>query len=342
MTNTKRWKLGTALTAPILIYIACAFIGFSSAFKSNPSAFSLAITLDMVFVAPIVYYLLIRNTATSKLTVTRVFIVSVLLAGMIISKNNNGLLQFIKTWISPLLELTLIGFIGWKFYAANAKIKKTTNNSVDFLMHCRTILKSVFGAEKPANIIASEIAVFFYCFNRVIQNSKDVQIFSTYKGNGIRLLLYTFLCLFVIETAGMHFVFMLWNHTVAWILTGLSIYTSLQLFAHIRALSTRPTMIVGNDFIIRHGLMGGDVVMPLSNIESIVENSKLIPGKETVKIAFINGLEKHNIAIFLKEPVTVIKGFGISRTASILLISIDQKETFIAVMEQYMTSNISI
>ena len=73
----------------------------------------------------------------------------------------------------------------------------------------------------------------------------------------------------------------------------------------------------------------GDVIVPLSNIENIVETNKLLPGAEVVKIALINGFEKSSLAVYLKEPVTVIKAFGIRKTARVLLLSIDEQKDFI-------------
>jgi hypothetical protein len=106
--------------------------------------------------------------------------------------------------------------------------------------------------------LPAEIAVFHYAFcSRTSENKNDETAFTVYKENGIILLLATFLCLFTIETIGMHFIFMMWSRNAAWVLTGLSFYTCLQLFEHIRALKARPVRIVGGKLLLRNGLMGG-------------------------------------------------------------------------------------
>ena len=340
MTTAKhRSRLTIAILIPVLIFIACALISFSTKFKAHPDKFSLAITLDMILVAPLAYYLLVRKTTISAFTALRVFMLGVLLAGIILSKNNSVLLTAIKTWVSPLLEITLIGFIGWKFYTAKKLLQKTGTGSFDFLQYCRVILRSVFGNEKLANVFASEVAVFYYVFSKRKKNIGQSLSFTSYKETGILLVLYTFLCLFIIETAGMHVVFQLWNKTAAWVLTSLSFYTCIQLFAHLRAMKTRPTIIMNDQLFVRHGLMGGDILISIDNIENIVETNKQVDGTAVVKIALIKGLEKHNLAVYLKEPVPVIKAFGIKKTASILLLSIDKKESFIAAIENYRNRN---
>ena len=333
ITTNNRSRLIIGIAIPALIFLSCTMISFSTKFKEHPDRFSIAMMLDMLLIAPLAYFFVIRKTTVSKFTVLRVFMLGILLAGIILSKNNSAVLAIIKTWISPLLEITLIGFIVWKFYIAKNKLSKTDTGSFDFLIYCRAILGSVFGSKKFANIMSSEIAVFYYAFSSKEKHTDTVLSFTSYKENGIVLILYTFLCLFIIETVGMHFVFQLWNKIAAWILTGLSFYTCMQLFAHTRALKIRSTIITANELIIRHGLMGGDVIVPLGNIENIVETNRQVPGTEVVKIAFINGLEKHNLAVYLKEPVTVIKAFGIQKTARIILLSIDSHKDFLGSIE---------
>ena len=257
MTATHRSRLTIALAIPALIFVSCILISYSTKFKEHPGQLSIAMLLDMLLVAPLAYFLLIRKTAISKFTVLRVFMLAVLLAGVILSKNDSAILAIIKKWISPLLEFTLIGFVGWKFIQAKKRSNKADAGSFDFLLHCRQILTPVLGSEKFANIMSSEVAVFYYLFCRKEKNADHVLRFSSYKKTGIVLILYTFLCLFAIETVGMHFVFRLWNKMAAWILTGLSFYTCLQLLAHIKALKIRSTVITANELIVRHGLLGG-------------------------------------------------------------------------------------
>ena len=90
--------------------------------------------------------------------------VGLLFAGFILRSHANPVLQIIKTWISPLVELFVIFIIGRKFYMANKKAKAANGNKVDFLMHCRSVLFQVLGSEKVANIISSEVAVMYYAF----------------------------------------------------------------------------------------------------------------------------------------------------------------------------------
>ena len=75
--------------------------------------------------------------------------------------------------------------------------------------------------------------------------------------------------------------------------------------------------------------MGGDAIIPYSLIEKIEYNKKQIVGAGVVKLALIKGLENHNLAMYLKEPVVVKKAFGIIKRAQIILVNIDQPAAFI-------------
>lgn len=336
MITTLKSRLIFAIGIAALICIACTLITFTSKFQEHPDKISIAIIIDLLIVSPLTYYLIIRKSNVSKFTVLRVLMVGILVATALVSKSNPLVIHIVKTWISPLVEIALIGIIIWKFYRANKLVKTTNQYQPDFLIYCRSLLQSVLGSEKIGNMIASEIAVFYYTFSRKGKTIDYKASFTSYKENGIILVLSTFLVLFVIETASMHFLFLLWNKTAAWILTSLSIYSCLQLFAHIKALRTRPTIIANNYVLIRNGLMGGDAVVDINNVLKIELTKKTFIEEDVVNLAFLRGLENYNIAMYLHYEVVVTKAFGIKKKGRILLVNIDSPKNFIETIEKKM------
>jgi hypothetical protein len=321
------WKLITGSCAAI--FITCYGITFTPLYKQHLPTVSLAILADLLITAPLIYLLLIRNTNVSKLTVFRVFIIGMLLAGMMLNTAAIPALQIIKKWVSPVLEATLIFFVARKFYVANKETRLRQHDKPDFLTHCRSVLKKVTGNEKISNALSSEIAVFYYAFiARKEKNIDGVARFSSYKENSVILFLVTFLCLFLIETTGVHFLLMLWNKTVAWIISGLSIYACLQLFAHIRAIKARPIRIGHENLKLAMGL-AADCSISFNNILRVEMTKSKSADPKAVKIALIKGLESHNFIISLKEPVEVIKMFGIKRKASTILFFADKPAEFL-------------
>src|SRR4051812_46032313 len=123
MTAISKPGLGIAIALPLFIFIACAIIASTTIFREHTQQLTLAILADLLLTASIACYLVIRKTGISKLTVLRVFMAGVVLAGVLLSKSNSHVLAITKTWVSPLVEFSLTGFVVWKFYTANQRLK---------------------------------------------------------------------------------------------------------------------------------------------------------------------------------------------------------------------------
>lgn len=325
-TNKPNWTI--AFGIPFLIFLSCLLITFSSKFTANNELLSNGILFDLIITAPLIYFLAIRKSNVSKLTVVRVFIVGLLFAGLILRSHSNPILQIIKTWISPLIELFVIFIICRKFYVANKNAKAANGNKIDFLIHCRTVMFQVLGNEKLANIVSSEIAVVYYAFFSSKGKSIDYKTkFTSYKENGLPLILGVILSIFLIETTGVHFLLSLWSKPIAWIITGLSLYTCIQLFAHIRAVKARPIIINTDSFEVHNGL-AGDAYVQLDNIEKIEMSNKKPGDRESIKISLLKGLENHNIVVYLKTPIEVTKIFGIKKQTDTVLFFVDKPKVF--------------
>ncbi|MEJ7627574.1 MAG: hypothetical protein WKF35_11970 [Ferruginibacter sp.] len=337
-TNKPNWTI--ALGIPILIFLGCFFITLTTKFKTNNELLSTAILIDILIVAPLIYFLAIRKSNISKLTVSRIFIAGLLVAGFILNTHSNIALQIIKTWISPIIEAIVIFFIGHKFYTASKKAKETNNyNKLDFLMHCRTVLFQFTGNEKFGNIVSSEISVFYYAFIGGKDKTIDYETkFTCYKENGIVIILWTILSIFLIETTSVHFLLSLWNKTIAWVITGLSFYTCIQLYAHIQAMKARPIIINKNSLEIHNGL-AGDALIQFDNIEKFELSKKMPQDRNPVKIALLKGLENHNIIVYLKTPIQVTKIFGIKKNTDTVLFYVDKSKEFLNCLTLRMTNS---
>ncbi len=325
-TNKPNWAI--ALGIPALIFLSCFLITLTTKFRTNSDLLSNAILLDILVVAPFIYFLAIRKSNIPKLTVSRIFIAGILVAGFILNAHSNTLLHIIKTWVSPVIEGVVIFFIGSKFYTANKKAKESNTYKLDFLMHCRALMFQVTANEKFANIVSSEIAVMYYAFlgkkDKTIDNETR---FSIYRENGVTIVLWTILSIFLIETTGTHFLLSLWSKTIAWVVTGLSFYTCLQVFAHIKAVKARPVTINKDSLEIHNGL-AGDAYILFDNIEKFELSKKIPNNRNAVKIALLKGLENHNVVIYLKTPIQVTKIFGIKKSTDTVLFYVDKSTDF--------------
>jgi hypothetical protein len=322
---------------PALIFLTCILITFTREFLLYPNTFATAITLDLTVTAPFAYYLVIRKSQISRLTVLRLFIAGIFLAGILLPNNSHSLLKVIKTWVSPMIELSIVALLVKRSYITNKRLRASNAPTPDFLIHCRVMMTAICGSEKIASVLASECAVFYYIFTN---NKQPVPgnstAFTYHKENGILLIIPIFISLFIIETIALHFLLLQWNRRAAWVLTGLSLYSCLQLFAHMKAIKARPILLAENGIQLRNGLLGGDAVIDIENIRKVEIIKKSQQTGNVVKLSLFKGLENNNIQLQLVHPIKVIKAFGITRKANIIQFKVDDAQAFKSRLERGM------
>ena len=361
------WTL--ALGLPLLVIVACVVIVFSPLFALHTSRLSTAVTLDLTVTMPLLYFLAIRQTSVSKMTVIRVFVVGVLVAGLLLS-GRSPLLHGIKTWVSPVVEMTVVLTIAWRFY----RVRKQGRNP-DFLTQARAMAGAVTGSQRVGEVMGSELAVLYYAFSpSTITVPADsphplkAAAFSYARAGGALPVLGVFMMAMVAEGIGLHFLIAHWSVTTAWVLTGFSAYTLLQLFAHMRAIKARPIVVEEGVLHLRNGL-AADVSVRIAEIEEMTltrkgwsggnlsvgksstagksspvgktpssgktlsaEDAPSAEGEKVLQLALFGALESHTVRVKLREPVTVIRMFGIRRQANILLFAVDKGEELIEII----------
>lgn len=214
---------------PSSIFVALIFLTKSTLFKEN-NVLNLAVTIDLLISVPFIYYLLIRKSNIRKATIIPVIFIGLLIGSYFLPKESQTYLKLFKTWILPVVELTILAFIAIKFRSAIKRTKALPNSNHDFF----NILKSSCCEVLPKKLalpFAAEIAVFYYGFI----NWKKVAIkeneFSYHKNSGTPALFGAFILVLLIETIAFHFLLARWSVIAAWILTAVSAYTAVQVFS---------------------------------------------------------------------------------------------------------------
>jgi hypothetical protein len=321
MTVSSRPNWTLALGLPLLVMAACTMIVFSPLFLQHEQRLSTAITLDLTLTAPILYFLAIRKSHVPKATVIRVFLLGLLTAGLLLG-NRSPLLHGIKTWISPVIESLVIFILALKFHKARKNV-----HDLDFLSRSRSIVANLTGSKRAGDIMGSEFAVFYYAFAPARKLPDNAFTYS--RSSGAIPVLGIFLLCMLAEGIGLHFLIAHWHPTAAWIFTGLSAYTMLQVFAHMRATHARPIQIVGDLLYLRNGL-AADTCIRMADIEEIALTTRTNTKEKALKLALLGALENHTMRIKLRQPVTVIRMFGIRREASVLLFAVDRPKELLA------------
>ncbi|WP_405207262.1 hypothetical protein [Aquimarina sp. LLG6339-5] len=315
------------LGIPVLIIVVMIFLTKLSIFTTNSSSLSIGIMFDLLLTVPFIYFLQIRKTNIPKITVLSFMTIGMVICSIIIPSKNQYYLDLFKTWIFPVLELSIISYLVYKLTKFTKRYKSNKNKSIDFFTALKYTCKEVLPKAAVTPVI-TEIAVFYYGFIYWKKRKLNENEFSYHKNSGTISLLIAIIVIIGIETIAFHILLAKWNLTAAWVLTFLSIYSGIQIIGFIKSMCKRPISIENDKLFLRYGIMN-ETTIELSNIESIEISSKDIElDKITRKLSFLGVLENHNMIIRLKEENTLIGLYGIKRSYKNLAIYVDDKNEF--------------
>ena len=316
-----------AFIVPVILFITMVLLARTSWFITQPEALSVGLVFDFTLTIPIIYFLIVRKTNVPNITVVPVFIIGTVIASNVIPADQQFYLNQIKTWVIPIVELGVLSFVLYKVRQINLAFKQEQAVVTSFY---DTLKKAVSGVlPKPVDaFLATEIATFYYGFFHWKKYNFKSKEFSYHKENGAIALFYVIIGLVIVETSIIHLLIMRWNELAAWILSGLSIYTGLQLFGFVRSMSKLPTAMYENHVMLRYGLMA-QLKVDYRQIKSIEVNSKDLEEKSPIKkLSILGDLEAHNFVIHFKETLTISGLYGIKKSCNGVALHIDKQEAF--------------
>jgi hypothetical protein len=312
---------------PLLFFGLMILIAKTSLFHMNPDYLAVGITFDLLLTTPFIYFLLIRKTDIPKTTVVPFLIIGMVICSIILPSENQYYLNLFKTWVLPIVELSVLTFVVYNVRKAIKSYKLKTESSVDFFT---TLKKTCYDIlpKKVVMPVVTEIAVFYYGFIHWKKIELKDHEFSYHKNNGTISLLIGIILIVAIETVTLHHLLATWSTFAAWILTFLSVYSGVQIFGFLKSMLKRPISIENNKLFLRYGIMN-ETTIDLQNIDSIELSSKDIElNKETRKLSFLGDLESHNVIIHLKVENTLIGLYGVKRKFKTLAFYVDDKVAF--------------
>lgn len=322
-------------------FISLYFLSSTSFFTAQPTQFSRLITIDLLLTIPVIYFFLIRKTSIPNITVIPVTVLGVILASYIIPEQHQQYLSVFKLWVIPFVELFVVSFILFNIIKAIKIFKQNANTNFDF----HTILKQTCFDILPKGAVipfVTEVSVFYYGFIYWKKRKLEPNEFTYHKESGSLTLLITILFLIAVETLVFHLLLTQWNTTVAWVLTGLSIYTAIQLFGFTKSIVKRPISISDSTLYLRYGIMK-ETEIDINTIASIKKSSQDIDDDKNIeKLSLLGDIESHNTIIYLNKENTITSLYGIKKTYTGIALSIDNYEGFEAEIEkaQYKLTNL--
>lgn len=329
------WRYFLVIATPILMIFAMWILSKSVWFSSYPRELSFGITLDLLLTMPFLHFLNIRKKKIPQLTIISVFVIGMFAAYVILPENQQFLLIYIKTYFIPILELGMLFFLVYKGILIFKSFKLVTNSNLDFYDAIKISIQEVF-SKKISSFLAAEITVIYYAFFSWNRREVKSNEFTSYKENGIKMILYALILIIFIETFTLHSFLEKWSFIAAWILSFLSIYTALQIFSLIKSISKRPIYIdeINQKLVLRFGFLGFAEI-PLSEIHNLeIHNKDLPDDKSILPFSPLGTIGGHNIILHLKNKIHFEGFYGMKKTSNKLAIFVDDKIRFVNLLEK--------
>jgi len=328
LLKVKRIDLLTFGT-PLLVILASTFVALSSLTKTHPEVTSL-LAYDLAVLSPLLYFFLIRKRKISKLTVIPFVTVGIILTTILLPENQHNHLNIIKAIVIPALEIFLLVTILRKAYLISKRLKANSQTAADTYSIIKKSCIEAFGKGRFINFLIAEMAVLYYGLFAWKKRKVRKNEFTNYKDNGTKPLLWGLIFIMLIETVVLHFLLAKWSFIAAWVLTALSIYTVLMVFAHLKALLKRPSRIEKNKVILINGLLSS-IEIDIAQIKKVEFHSKEISTADelTGNLGLTKESKNHNVAIYFSETQTVEKFYGLNQKCEMLVFYIDDKNKFV-------------
>ena len=312
----------------ISVFTSSLVLAYSSVVIEYPELFT-GIAFDLSIVAPLLYFMLIRKKNIPKLTVLTVAVLGIIIAHLITPEAQQKQLDIFRKFLLPFLEIVVVSMIFYKSFLFVRKLNKKTGKQPDFYLAIKNMTRKEFKNQKLSQIIANELAIFYYSFIVWKRKPFNKNEFTLYKENGSIALLLAFIMVVIVETVVLHALLLRWNTIIAWIATVSSIYVIAQLIAHIKALVFRKSMVTKKEVFLKSGLFG-DITFKKDMIDSIALSSSEYKDENLYvsKLSMLGNIEAHNVRIHFKETQYIEWPYGKKRPCDVLLVSVDNREAF--------------
>lgn len=315
-----------AIGIPILLLASAILLTLNLAvLTTHEKVMFSALTIDLVLTVPVVYFLLIRKKSISKFTIVPFFIIGIIIATLIIPESHQHTLGLLKTYLLPVVEITVLTLVilkirnAIKIYRINSK-----GGNLDFITALGETTKSLF-PPRIAAAVRTEIGLLYFGFFSWKKPKYAANEFTYHKENSMLLLLGTLLAVALIELFAVHLLLHEWNPTVTWILSIVSAYGVLQIFGLMKAVPRTPIQLTTTHLILRMGVFQ-ETKIPLEKIERL-EFTFADYDKEDKDLQKI-GLFDHNSILHLNSTAKLHGLFGSTKNYTRLAFSIDDKEKF--------------
>ena len=317
-----------ALTIPFTLFGALILLIMHYLPGEKNGMLDLAVSLDLLITVPLIYFLLVRKTSLPNTTIIPVMITGLIIGTYFLPTESQKYLNAFKTWALPVIEISVLIIVAGKVYQAIRKFK-SKGITQDFY----TTLKAACQELLPQKLVlpfATEVAVIYYGFISWRTRKLKSNEFTYHQESGMPAIMGAFIFVILIEAIALHLLLTRWNPVVAWVLTGLSIYTAIQVLGFAKSIGRRPIVVDNQQVIIRYGILN-EVDIPVSNIQTIeCSTNPLEKDPMTKTLSPFGDMEGHNVMIRLNEELMLIGLYGFRKKFKTLALHVDNPQRFVS------------
>ena len=312
------------------IVLACAAIVRSRAFAANADVAAWGVTFDLTISIPVLYwFLIVRSGKAPAFSVAPVFLVGAAIAAFLLPRGQQEFLRELKFFAIPAAEVVLIAALVQRL----RRMRLESSASADPYIRISTALRAIIGNARAAEIVASEVSIFYYALFCWRKQPKEVQghAFTVHERSGWGTVLACILVLIVAEGIGMHLLLSMWSPVAAWVWTALDVWGVLWLLGDYHALRLRRSSIDDEALHLRQGLRWS-VTVPLETIVSVepVRSEAQWKHKDVLKVAM---LDEPRWLISFAEPLVASSMAGIRKEVRAIALLPDDDVTIRALRD---------
>ena len=294
--------------------------------------------VDITVVLPLFFYLLIVHKQYSPFTVIPFMITCFWIAYLIIPREyhflewiKNGIMGFEVLFV--LLELFLLLVLLRKIPTFRRTYKENISRYPLFLPRAVQSLSETFTKPRMLYVWLTEFSVFYY-ITSIFRAKKEIagKTFTFHHSSNYLGIFIMLVHAMLIEIIGVHFMLIQVNHILAWVVTGLDIYTLFYLVADYRAITLSPIVLKEEEMHVQKGIRRHFVVR-YDNIayagKPITKQELQKKEKQAYSLVFASLEEEApKLEIQLKRPIVSYSFYGIKKTMTKFYLTPDHLSAF--------------
>ena len=285
------------LALALVINVAATMIASGRPRLAVPAALDMTVTVTALY-----YWLLVRPGLRPRKSLIFVALLGLLRASFAFPHVVPG-----REFILGALELLVIGTL----------VKALLSAGDDPVSGIQSALAGIVPFGAAGRALGGELSVLYYAFawRAKAHVPAGARAFTMHKTSAIADLMLVIAPLFLLEIFPEHLLAAHWSRRLAWVLTGLSVYGALWIFALGRSFALRPGFIAESEILVRFGL-AFSMRIPKDCIETVQSE----PIADAMRVPRNSA---PNVYIRFKRPLEAERFFGLKRSVSAIALCVD-------------------